>query len=113
MASNPFGNIPGGMAGMVQKAQKMMEDAKKTEEELSSLTVEGTSGGGVVKVRATGKGDIIDIKIAKEAVDPEDVEMLQDLVVTAVREAIDKANALRTERLQAVMPANLNIPGLF
>jgi DNA-binding YbaB/EbfC family protein len=91
----------------------MMEDAKKTEEELSSLTVEGTSGGGVVKVRATGKGDIIDIKIAKEAVDPEDVEMLQDLVVTAVREAIDKANALRTERLQAVMPANLNIPGLF
>ncbi len=114
MANNPFGNMPGGMAGLMKQAQKMMEDAKKTEEELGNLTVEGSSGGGVVKVRATGKGDLIDIKIAKEAVDPEDVEMLEDLVVTAVREALEKANGLRTERLQGVVPPNMNLPpGLF
>jgi len=106
--------MPGGVAGLMKQAQKMMEDAKKTKEELSKLTVEGSSGGGVVKVRATGKGDMIDIKIAKEAVDPDDVEMLEDLVVTAVREAIDKATALRSEKLQGVVPPNMNLPpGLF
>ncbi len=113
MASNPFGNVPGGMAGLMKQAQRMMEDARKTEEALSGIVVEGSAGGGVVKARATGKGDLLDIKIAKEAVDPEDVEMLQDLVVTAVREAIDKATALRAEKLQGVVPPNMNIPGLF
>jgi DNA-binding YbaB/EbfC family protein len=113
MANNPFGNMPGGMAGLMKQAQRMMEDAKKTEEELAGVTVEGASGGGMVKVRATGKGDLIEIKIAKEAVDPEDVEMLEDLVVLAVREALDKATALRTEKLQGVVPPNMNIPGLF
>jgi len=114
MANNPFGNMPGGVAGLMKQAQKMMDDARKTEEELSKAVVEGTSGGGIIKVRATGKGDLIDIKIAKEAVDPDDVEMLEDLVVTAVREALDKASALKTERLQGVVPANMNLPpGLF
>jgi nucleoid-associated protein EbfC len=113
LANNSFGNMPGGMAGLMKQAQRMMEDARKTEEELGSITVEGASGGGVVKVRATGKGDLIDIKIAKEAVDPEDVEMLEALVVTAVREALDKATALRTEKLQGVVPPGMNLPGLF
>ena len=114
MAGNPFTNMPGGVAGLMKQAQKMMEDARKTEEELSNITVEGSAGGGVIKVRATGKGDLIDIKIAKEAVDPDDVEMLEDLVVTAVREALDKAVALRSERLQGVVPPNMNLPpGLF
>ena len=105
--------MPGGMAGLMKQAQKMMEDARKTEEALAGIVVEGSSGGGVVKVRATGKGDLIDIKIAKEAVDPDDVEMLEDLVVTAVREAIEKAAAVRTEKLQGVVPPGMNLPGLF
>jgi nucleoid-associated protein EbfC len=113
LANSPFGNVPGGMAGLMKQAQRMMEDARKTEEELGGITVEGSAGGGLVKVRASGKGDLIDIKIAKEAVDPDDVDMLEALVVTAVREAIDKAAALRTEKLQGVMPANMNLPGLF
>jgi DNA-binding YbaB/EbfC family protein len=99
------------MAGLVKQMQKTMEDARKTDEELASITIDGSSGGGLVKVRATGKGELIDIKIAKEVVDPEDIDMLEALVVTAVREALDKATAMRSERLQSIVP-NMP-PGLF
>jgi DNA-binding YbaB/EbfC family protein len=108
-----FGNLGnlGGMGGLMKQAQKMMEQAKKAEEELAAEKVEGSSGGGMVKVLATGTGEILSVTIDPEVVDPEDVEMLQDLVVTAVREAVDKSTALRAERMKS-LTGGLNLPGL-
>ncbi|MGI4789126.1 MAG: YbaB/EbfC family nucleoid-associated protein [Janthinobacterium lividum] len=117
MANNPFGKMPGGLGELMKQAQKAMEDAQKVEAELDEARVEGQAGGGLVKVVATGKADILSIKIAKEVVDPEDVESLEDLVTLAVREAVDKANSMREERLKSVMPAGMGsgsgLGGLF
>jgi nucleoid-associated protein EbfC len=111
---NPFGGMGGlgNMGNMLKQAQKMMEQAKKTEEELAAARVEGSSGGGMVKVLATGTGEVLEVKIDPEVVDPQDVEMLQDLVVTAVREAIEKATAMRADRMKD-LTGGMSIPGLF
>lgn len=111
---NPFGGMGniGNMGNIMKQAQKMMDQAKKAEEELASARVEGSSGGGMVKVMATGTGEVLEVTIDPEVVDPEDVEMLQDLVVTAVREAIEKATALRADRMKD-LTGGLSIPGLF
>jgi DNA-binding YbaB/EbfC family protein len=108
---NPFGGM-GNMGNIMKQAQKMMEQAKKAEEELAGARVEGSSGGGMVKVLATGAGEVLEVTIDPEVVDPQDVEMLQDLVVTAVREAIEKATALRADRMKD-LTGGLSIPGLF
>jgi DNA-binding YbaB/EbfC family protein len=117
MANNPFGKMPGGLGDLMKQAQKAMEDAQRVEAELDEARVEGQAGGGLVKVIATGKADILSVKIAKEVVDPEDVEALEDLVTLAVREAVDKANSMREERLKSVMPAGMGtgsgLGGLF
>jgi len=118
MANNPFGKMPGGMGNLgnlMKQAQKAMEDAQKAETELGEARVEGQSGGGLVRVIATGKAEVLEIKIAKEVVDPDDVEALEDLVTLAVREAIDKANTMREERLKSVMPEGMGsgLPGGF
>ena len=105
MANSPFGKS--GLGDLMKQAQKAMEDAQRVEAELDEARVEGQAGGGLVRVTATGKADILTIKIAKEVVDPEDVESLEDLVTLAVREAVDKANAMREERLKSVMPAGM------
>src|SRR5439155_902266 len=95
---NPFGGMGGlgNMGNIMKQAQKMMEQAKKTEEELAAARVEGSSGGGMVKVSATGTGEVLEIKIEREVVDPEDVEMLQD-VVADPRDliAIERTNEFR------------------
>ena len=111
--ANPFGKMPGGLGDLMKQAQKAMEDAQKVEAELDEARVEGQSGGGLVKVVATGKAEIVTIKIAKEVVDPEDIEALEDLVTLAVREAVEKANTMREERLKSVMPAGMGsgMPG--
>ena len=108
---NPFGNM-GNLGGMMKQAKKMMEETKRIQDELGAERVEATSGGGVVKAVVTGMGEFLEIKIDPQAVDPEDVEMLEDLVTTAVREALTKSEQLRTERLQAVT-GGLNLPGMF
>ncbi len=109
--ANPFGKMPGGLGDLMKQAQKAMEDAQKVEAELEQARVEGQSGGGLVKVVATGKAEIVSIKIAREVVDPDDVESLEDLVTLAVREAVDKANSIREERLKSVMPAGMGGAG--
>ena len=122
MANNPFGKMPGGkmpggLGDLMKQAQKAMEDAQRVEAELDEARVEGQAGGGLVRVTATGKADILTVKIAKEVVDPEDVESLEDLVTLAVREAVDNANAMREERLKSVMPSGMGggsgLGGLF
>jgi DNA-binding YbaB/EbfC family protein len=83
----------------------------RIQEELDAERLETTSGGGMVRVVTSGMGDVLEIKIARDVVDPDDVEMLQDLVVTAVRDALKKAQEHHTEKMGAVM-GGLKIPGL-
>ena len=79
---------------MMKQAQQMQERMLAAQEELAEKTVEATAGGGKVTVVATGAGDVVSIKIAKEIVDPEDVEFLEDLVLTAVKKAIEDGKAM-------------------
>ena len=104
--------MPKNFGGMLKQAQKLQADLARLQEELGQRTVEGTAGGGMVKVRATGKQEILDIQIEKEVVDPEDLEMLQDLVTAAVNEALRKARELMAEEM-GKLTGGVRIPGLF
>ena len=106
-----FGGFPGGMGNMqnlMRQAQKMQADLQKKQEEAANTEFEVSAGGGAVTVKATGAKQIKKITIKKEVVDPEDVEMLQDLVLTAVNEALRKADDMMQDGL-----GGLNIPGLM
>jgi DNA-binding YbaB/EbfC family protein len=112
--AGPFGGGMPNLGKLMKEAQQMQDKMKKVEEELQDLQVEASSGGGMVTATATGAGDILKISISRDVVDPDDIEMLEDLVVTAVREALQKAGAVREERLGGVTAGlkGMNIPGL-
>lgn len=95
----PFGGL-GDLQRLMQQAQKMQEEMAKVQEELDSLRIEASSGGGMVTATVNGKGLLLELKIRAEAIDPDDPEMLQDLVVTAVREAQSQALTEAQERMQ-------------
>ena len=84
---------------MVRQAQKMQQEMLKMQEELEKQTYEATAGGGVVKAEVSGKNELLSLTIDPEAVDPEDVEMLQDMIVAAVNEALRKADAAKAENM--------------
>lgn len=92
--------------------QQMQERLAKTQEELGNETVEGTAGGGAVTVVMTGHQKVKSVTIDAEVVDPEDVEMLQDLVAAAINEAVSKSHELASKRLGAIT-GGLKIPGLM
>jgi DNA-binding YbaB/EbfC family protein len=94
---------------MMKQAQKMQEELARTQEALAEQTVEVTAGGGMITVVANGAGDIVSIKIQPEAVDPEDVEGLEDLVLTGVKQAIAKGKALAEAEMGKVT-AGLGLP---
>lgn len=107
------GAMGGGMnMNMIKQAQKMQQDMLKMQEEMEAKEYEATAGGGVVSARVNGKHEILALTIDPEAVDPEDVEMLQDLIVAAVNEAMRKAE---TESAQTMskLTGGLNLGGLF
>jgi len=110
-AANPGG---AGMQQMLQSIQnKMLADAEKMNERLDAERIEASSGGGMVSAVVSGHGDLISVKINPECVDPEDVETLEDLVMTAIRAALEKADTMKTEEQKNLMPAGLpNMPGL-
>lgn len=107
---NPFGSIPG-MGNMMKQVQKMVEDQQKMEEELAEQKIETSSGGGMVKAVVNGKNELLEIKIDPQVVDPDDVEMLQDLIVSAVREGLEKVAQIREARVKE-LTGGLNIPGM-
>ena len=100
-----------GMGNMQQMMKKMQKDMLAAQEGLKDQTVEGTVSGGMVTAIANGDGKILDIKIKEEVVDPEDIEMLQDMVLTAVNDALEKSTQLKEETL-GKFTNGLNIPGL-
>ncbi|MDD6307914.1 MAG: YbaB/EbfC family nucleoid-associated protein [Clostridia bacterium] len=113
MAKGGFPRMPGGnMNNMIKQAQKMQQDMLRAQEELESKTVEATVGGGSVKVEVSGKKELVSIHIQPEAVDPEDVEMLEDLILAAVNEGMRKAEELAASEMGKIT-GGMNLPGLF
>ena len=104
----PGGGMPGSMNNLMKQAQKMQKQMEEATKELEEKEVTGKAGGGAVEVTVSGKKEITAVKISKDCVDPDDVEMLQDLVLTAVNEALNKADLMMQSEL-----GSLNIPGLF
>ena len=100
------------MNSVIKQAQKMQEEMEKIQQETEAEQVEATAGGGAVKVVMSGKKELVSIKIDPDAVDPDDVETLEDMIIAAVNESIAKADELMTERMGAIT-GGLNIPGLF
>ena len=97
---------------MMKQIQKMQSDMMKMQEQLATEVVEETSGGGMVKAKVTGQMKLEGISINPEVVDPEDIEMLEDLIVVAVNKALEKAQSLSTQKLSQ-LTGGINIPGLM
>lgn len=110
------GGFPGGMGGfggmninqLMKEAKKMQADIEKSQEELGQREFDATSGGGAIEVRVSGNKQIKQIKINKDVVDPDDVEMLEDLILTCVNEALRKV-----DEAQAQSMGKYNIPGMM
>ena len=110
------GGFPGGMGGfcgmninqLMKEAKKMQADMEKSQEELGSREFDATAGGGAVYVKVNGNKVIKEVKLTKEIVDPEDIEMLQDLILTATNEALRKVDEAQAQSL-----GKYNIPGLM
>ena len=107
--SRGMGGMGGGMNNMIRQAQKMQQDMLKAQEELESKTYEAGAGGGMVTATVSGKKELVSVAIDPEAVDPEDVEMLQDLIVAAVNEALRKANEDAASQMSR-LTGGLNLP---
>jgi DNA-binding YbaB/EbfC family protein len=101
----------GGIGNMMKQVQQMQAKMEKIQAELEATEVEGTAGGGMVKVIANGKNDIVSVTIDPEVIDPEDAEMLQDLIVAAISQAKEKAQELQAERM-ASLTGGINLPGM-
>lgn len=100
------------MGNMMKQMQKMQKDMAKAQEQLKDETMEATSGGGMVKVIISGEKRILDIQINEEAVDPDDVEMLEDLVLAATNEALVKVDEMVNEKM-GKFTKGMNLPGMM
>lgn len=110
------GGFPGGMGGfggmninqLMKEAKKMQADLEKSQEELQAKEFEATSGGGAISVKVGGNKEIKEISISKDVVDPDDVEMLQDLILTCINEALRKVDSAQSAAMN-----KFNMPGMF
>ena len=107
------GGFPGGMnMDVIKQAQKMQQNMIRMQEELEEKTYTAGAGGGVVEATVNGKNRVMSVKIKPEAVDPDDVEMLEDLIVAAIGEAMNQAQAASEAEMKKIT-GGLNIPGMF
>ena len=110
------GGFPGGMGGfggmninsLMKEAKKMQADLEKNQQELAEKEFEASAGGNAVSVKVNGQKQILDLKLQKEVVDPEDVEMLQDLIITCVNDALSKVDSATEQQM-----GKFNIPGIM
>ena len=100
------------MQGILRQAQQMQERLARLQEELAGKTVEASAGGGMVTVVVNGRQEVVSVRIEKEVVSPEDVELLQDLVAGAMNEAISRSRKMMAEEM-AKITGGMNLPGLF
>lgn len=101
-----------GMGNLMKEAQKLQSKMMKLQEELAGKTVESTAGGGMIKIVANGRQQIVSILIEKEVVDPDDVEMLQDLLLAAVNDALVKSQEMVSSEMSK-LTGGMNIPGMM
>lgn len=102
----------GNMNNMMRQMQKMQKKMMKAQEELHAMTFEASSGGGMVTVTANGKKEITDIQINEEVVDPDDIEMLQDLIIAATNDVLNQVDE-KTNETMGQFTKGLNMPGMF
>ena len=100
------------MNSVLSQAKKMQEEMEKVQAEMEEKIIETTAGGGVVEIKINGKKEVLSVKIKPEAVDPDDVETLEDLILVAINDAIKKADDMMSDGMSAVT-GGINIPGLF
>ena len=114
MAMNNFRGMPGGMnqAAMMKQAQKMQQEMLRMQEEMENKTWSATAGGGMVTATVNGKHEVVNLEIKPDAVDPDDVEMLQDMVIAAVNEAMRTADAEAAQNMSR-LTGGMNLGGLF
>ena len=115
MAKGGFrGGMPGGMnqAAMMKQAQKMQQEMLRMQQEMETKTYTAAAGGGMVKAEVSGKNELVNLEINPEAVDPDDVDMLQDMVIAAVNEALRAAETDKNSNMSR-MAGGLNLGGLF
>ena len=103
--------MPGNMNNLMKQAQKMQRQMEENQKDLEEKEYTAAAGGGAVEITVSGKKEILKVKLAEEVVDPDDIEMLQDLVLAATNEAMNKADELTQERL-GKHTQGLNIPGM-
>lgn len=104
------GGMPGNMNNIMKQAQKMQRQMEEMQKELETKTVEATAGGEAVKVVVNGRKEIVEIELKPEVVDPEDIEMLQDLIMAAVNEGLRKADEMVNSQMSTIT-GGLNLPG--
>lgn len=108
MAKNQFGGFGGGnMQQLMRQAQKMQEQLVKAQEELENKTYDASSGGGMVNCKVSGKHQVLELTIKPEAIDPEDPEMLQDMIIAAVNEAMRLSDDEREKTLGSMAPGGM------
>ncbi|MCI5976693.1 MAG: YbaB/EbfC family nucleoid-associated protein [Candidatus Faecousia sp.] len=114
MAKGGFRGMPGGMnqAAMMKQAQKMQQEMMRMQEEMENKTYSATSGGGMVTAEVNGKHEVVSLTVKPEAVDPDDVEMLQDMIMAAVNEAMRTADTEAANNMSR-LTGGLNLGGLF
>ena len=100
--------MPGNMNNLMKQAQKMQKQMEETTKALEESTYEATAGGGVVKVVVSGKKEVVSVHLEEEVVDPDDVEMLQDLIITCVNDALSKVDSATEQQM-----GKFNIPGIM
>ena len=106
------GGMPGNMTNLMKQAQRMQRQMEETTKELEEKEYTASSGGGAVTVTVSGKKEVVSVKLSEEVVDPDDIEMLQDLIIAAVNEAMAKADQLSEEEM-AKVTGGMNLGGLF
>ena len=113
MPGKQSGGLPGGMGNLLRKMEQTVSAAQKAEEQMAELRFTSSAGGGMVTVSVNGKGELLDIKISPEVVNPNEVGMLEDLLTSAIRDALKQASDERSEKLTKLLPGGLNLSGLF
>jgi len=112
MAKGRKGGVPGNMGNMMKQVQQMQKNMAKMQEEIEVKEFTATAGGGAISVTVNGKKEILNIKLEEAIVDPDDIEMLQDLIIVAVNEALREAGEAM-EKSMGSMTGGMSIPGLF
>ena len=114
MAKNGFRGMPGGMnqAAMMKQAQKLQQEMIRMQQEQESKTYSATAGGGMVTAEVNGKHELLNLSIKEEAVDPDDVDMLQDMIIAAVNEAMRTADNDAASNMSR-LTGGLNLGGMF